>query len=132
LTVVCRSASLVIAAVVSFMQDAEKALVEMVGMIAGGEPAIPGADAAAKRVGGDIEPAGMEVEANGGRRRLPENLLARDRVLPFQNALARLLAGAGNDGHQRCQVRTQVGKDAGDLSRGCARLAFIQERIRMD
>src|SRR5262249_17221454 len=54
--------ALVVDAVTSLVQDAEKALVELTRMVARREPAVAWPDAAAKRVNGDVEPSGSEIE----------------------------------------------------------------------
>src|SRR5262245_12092725 len=91
---------LIVDAVACFMQDAEEALVEMLRMIAGGNPAIARSDASAKRMGGDIEPAGAEVEADGRSRRLPENFLACHWIISFEDAFGSFLARGGDGSHQ--------------------------------
>ena len=62
--------ALLVDAVAGFVQDAEERLVEEARVVARGDAAVAGADAAAKRVRRHVEPAGVEVEADGRRRRL--------------------------------------------------------------
>ncbi len=80
-------------------------------------------------MGGDVEPARVEVEADCRSRRLAENLLAVDRIIAFEDAFLRLLAGGGDGGRQRHQVRAQFGKHPRDLPRGRPRLVFIQQGV---
>src|SRR5205823_9825923 len=63
---------LIVDAVARFVEDAEETLVEFARMVTRGEPAIARTDAAAKRVGGGVESAGVEIEADCRRGRLPE------------------------------------------------------------
>ena len=79
-------------AVARFVQDAEEGLVEVARIVARGEPAIAGADAAAEGMHRGVEPAGVEVEADGRRRRLSEDELAIDRIFALQNVAFRLAA----------------------------------------
>ena len=55
-------------------------------------PAIARADAAAERMRGHVEPAGVEVEADRGGRRLAEDAAAIDRVIALQDLAPRLAA----------------------------------------
>ena len=57
------------------MQDAEKRLVEEMRVEARGDPAVARTEAGAERVRGRVQPAGVEIEADRGRRRLREHLL---------------------------------------------------------
>src|SRR5262249_58651849 len=72
---------LLVHAVAGLVQDAEKRFVEMTDIIARGDTAIAGPHAAAKRMRGDIEPAGREIEADRRRRRLAKHRLAVYRLL---------------------------------------------------
>ena len=54
--------------VAGLVQDAEERLVEELRVVAGCDAAVAGADAGAERVRGDVEPAGLEVEADARPR----------------------------------------------------------------
>ena len=69
--------ALLVDAVAGLVQDAEEAFVEVARIVARGDAAVAGADAAAERVRRDVQPAGGEVEADRRRRRLAEDPAAR-------------------------------------------------------
>ena len=58
--------ALIVDAVARFVEDAEEAAGEFVFVVAGGEAGVVRADAAAEGMMGDVEAAGLEVEADGG------------------------------------------------------------------
>ena len=58
--------ALIVDAVARFVEDAEEAAGEFVFVVARGEAGVVGADAAAEGMMGDVEAAGLEVEADGG------------------------------------------------------------------
>ena len=63
--------ALVVEAVAGLVQDAEERVAEVVLVVARGHAHVAGAEAGAERVDADVEPAGVEVEADrrGGLRR---------------------------------------------------------------
>ena len=67
------------------VEGAEEALVEVARVVARGEPAVAGADPATEGVGGLVQPAGVEVEADGRRGALAEEALAVDGVVTLQD-----------------------------------------------
>src|SRR5262245_59996298 len=87
--------ALVVDAVARLVQDAEEGLIEPARIVARRDAAVAGAVAATEWVGGDVEPAGTEVETNRRSRRLAENLLPFDRVVALQEVSLRRPAGRG-------------------------------------
>src|SRR5260370_1269753 len=98
-------------------------------MIARGQAAIPRTDAAAEGMYGGVEPAGLEVEADGSRGSLPEEMLAIDGVFARPKVLARLFARRTDGGDQRDQFAAQLGEDARDLGRHGAGFVFVQQGV---
>src|SRR5262249_28759991 len=105
---------LLVDAVAGFVQDPEERLVQMVRVEARRDAAIAGADAAAERVRRNVEPAGVEVEADGLGGRLAERLLLLDGVLALKDVAARLAAGCDERRDQRRQLVAQVLEKASD------------------
>src|SRR5207253_1456259 len=89
---VFRIESLLVDAVPRLVQDAEECIVEMAGVIPGRDAAIARAHAAAKRMRGDIEAAGLEAEADLAGDRLAERFLLLHGVFAFENFPRRLSA----------------------------------------
>src|SRR5262245_7010101 len=98
-------------AVPAFVQDAEERLVEVLRVVARGEGAITGAGARAKRVGRNVEPAGLEVEADDLRRFAPESLLFSDREFAVQDLALRALGRSQQLGDERGQVLGERGEE---------------------
>ena len=86
--------ALIVDAVARFVKDAEEGFVEVARIVARGEPAIAGADAAAEGMDGRIESAGREVEADRRRRCLAEQELTIHRKFALQNVSFRLAAAS--------------------------------------
>ena len=84
--------SLIVDAMARFVKDAEEGFVEMARIVARGEPAIAGTDAAAEGMHGRVEPAGREVEADRRRRGLAEQKLTIHRKFTLQYVSFRLAA----------------------------------------
>src|SRR5262245_29798544 len=86
-----RIETLLVNSMSGFMQNAEQSFIEVVGVVARGDADVAWPHAAAEGVRRHIEPAGVEVEADGGCRFLTEDLLAIDRILAFQDFPGRFL-----------------------------------------
>src|SRR5262249_32302627 len=107
----------------------EEALVEAARVVARGDAAVAGAEAAAERVRRRVEPAGGEVEADRRRRGLAEDPLPFDRVLALQDR-ARGLAPRGQDRpDERDQLVAQGGERAADLGRRRPRLVLVEQGV---
>src|SRR5690606_21210848 len=70
--------ALLVEGVAGLVQGAEEGLVEVPGVVAGGDADVAGAEGGAEGVGGLVEAAAGEVEADGGGGGLGEELLAVD------------------------------------------------------
>ena len=77
--------ALLVEAVADFVEDAEERVAEVVLVVPGGDPAIARPDARAERVGGHVQPAALEVEADRRGDRLAEDSLAVARIEPVQD-----------------------------------------------
>src|SRR5262249_3249757 len=121
--------ALLVDAVAGLVKDAEERLVEMASVVARGDAAITGTDAAAKRMRRHIEPAGVEVEADGGGGFAAETLLLLDRILARKHVAGRFSAGRGNGGDKRHKFGTQGGEQSRDLRGGGARLVLVEQGI---
>ena len=73
--------SLLVEAVADLVHDAEKRVGEMVLVEPGRDPAISWPDPRAKRMGGHVQPAALEVETHRRRHSLAENLLPITRIV---------------------------------------------------
>ena len=104
--------ALLVEGVAGLVEDAEERLVEVVRGVARRDPAVAGAEAAAKRVGRLVEPAGVEVEADRGGGGLAEQLLPIDRVVAVDDLAVRRPARGGDGREQRHQFAAQGGEDA--------------------
>src|SRR5262249_50382103 len=80
--------ALLVDGVAGLVQDAEKRLVEETRVVARGDAAVAGADAAAKGMRRHVQPAGREVEANRRRGRFAEYPLAVNGVIAFEDVPA--------------------------------------------
>ena len=121
--------TLLVDAVARLVQDAEERLVEVMGVVARGDPAIARAGAAAERVRGHVEPAGVEVEADRRSRRLAEDALPIDRVVAFQDLMpwpageAAMAATSGTSSWRR------AANNSVDLACRGAGLVFVEQRV---
>src|SRR5262249_45362580 len=88
-----------------FVQDAEERLVEVMRVVAGRDAAVAGADAAAERVRGRVETAGLEVEADDRGGLVAELILLWDRVLAFEDLGPRALPRRHDLRHEGRQLR---------------------------
>src|SRR6185437_16945360 len=109
--------ALLVDAVAGLVKNTEERFVEVPRIVARRDATIAGADAAAKWMRRHIEPAGVEVEADGGRGRLPKLLLLLDRIIAFEKVAGRTPAGCRDRGYQRDKVGTQRGGSRGDFAR---------------
>src|SRR5579875_4074054 len=107
--------SLFVNAVAGFMEDAEERFAEMVRIIARGDAAIAGTDAAAKGMRGHVESAGVEVEADSSGSFPADTLLLFYGIRALEPITVRFAAGSNDGGDQRHQFRTQGGEERGDL-----------------
>ncbi len=96
--------ALLVDTVAGLVQDAEEGLVEVARIVARGEPAIAGTGAAAKWMGGHVQPAGVEVKPDGRGGRLAEEPLQLHRIFTLQDVAPGLARRPGDGGDQRHQL----------------------------
>ena len=77
--------ALLVEPVPDFVQDSEECIAEVVFVVPRGDPAVARPDPRAERVGGYVQPSALKVKADGGGRRLTEDLLAIPRVRAVQD-----------------------------------------------
>ena len=78
----------------------------MAQVVPGRNAAVAGPHAATERMRGDVQPAGIEVEADFLSDRLTERLLSLNRVFPFEDFPRRLPAAIHDRVDQRDQLAT--------------------------
>jgi len=123
-----RRQALLVQAVPPFVHQSEEGGIEEGFVVAHGQPHIVRRERGAERVRGDVEPAGLEVEAHQLEDAPPEARLPRRRERAVEEVRAER-PGAADLRGQRDQSRAQSVEDAAHLRRRHALLVPVEERI---
>ncbi len=121
-----RIQTLFIEAVADLVHGAEEGVAEAMGMVAGGDAAIAGADAAARRMRRHIQPAALEIKADGTGHHLPEGPLPIDRKVAAQHFLPGPPRPRGGFRQQGGQRRAQQREQPGEVGAAQAWLLLFQ------
>src|SRR5690349_1098222 len=111
------------------VQNAEERLVEEPRIVPRRDTAVARADAGAERVCRRVEPAGVEVETDGGRRRAAERLLLVGRKLAGEDVAVGAASGRGDPLYEGDQVLGERREELGDLGRGRPWFVFVEQGV---
>ncbi len=118
---------LLVESVAGLVKHAEEAAGRVVAQIPGGKPGVSRGQSGAERMGGGVDPTGLEVESDRLGDFPVERLLFGNRVIGAgQGGAGRAIAGLGRDPGE---FRFERVEEFGELPGGGATFVFIDQRV---
>ena len=110
------------------MKGGEEAVADAVVVEARGHARVAGAEARAERVNGHVEPAGVEVEADGGGDLPGQLVLGGDGEVAAEH-VGRPPAAVGDSADEPDEVAFEAVEDVADAGRRLARLVVVHQGV---
>ena len=111
------------------MDDAEEGGDEVVFPVSGRDAYVLGRKTTTEGMRGDVQPARLPIEPNGGQDASSERLLRGSGVVSREQISRRLMGGLLNPAQQLRQLRPQPGENRVQPPGGHPRLIVVQQRV---